>query len=185
MKSQKAHKFVLAILTFSRVTGPGASAKAVLWKTSGQKGGSGGAKDVSRVFGKTLTCNQEGKNGGSRKDAKEGKDSFLSREGRAWRLCVSPPLPFNLEPQTWNLEPGTWNLEHPSQPGTWNFLRLSRLTSPPRHGPRGRPGRRWPGRARVGRGWHGGGPRWTGGAPGSRQRNRRGRGRTGRLLPCR
>jgi hypothetical protein len=43
VKSQKAHKFLLAILTFSRVIGPGASAKAVLWKTSGQKGGSGGA----------------------------------------------------------------------------------------------------------------------------------------------
>ena len=38
MKSQKAHKFLLAILTFSRVIGPGASAKAVLWVTFGQKG---------------------------------------------------------------------------------------------------------------------------------------------------
>jgi hypothetical protein len=41
VKSQKALKIVLAILTFSKVIGPGASAKAILWKTSGQKGGLG------------------------------------------------------------------------------------------------------------------------------------------------
>jgi hypothetical protein len=44
----------------------------------------------------------EGKNGGSRKDAKEGKDSFFSREGRALRLGVSRRCR-----STWNLEPGT------------------------------------------------------------------------------
>jgi hypothetical protein len=50
VKSQKARKFVLAILTFSRVIGPGASAKAVLWKTSGQKGGAGGGEDRKSLF---------------------------------------------------------------------------------------------------------------------------------------
>jgi hypothetical protein len=40
-----------------------------------------------------LRANQEGKKGGSRKDAKEGKDSFFSREGRALRLGVRRSLP--------------------------------------------------------------------------------------------
>jgi hypothetical protein len=40
----------------------------------------GGAKIVSRVFGRTLTCNQEEKNGGSRKDAKKGKDPFFQEK---------------------------------------------------------------------------------------------------------
>ena len=92
MKSQKALKFVLAILTFSRVTGPGASAKAVLWKTSGQRGGVGGSKDVSRVFAGTLTfkpsaeCGMKGKgkdlNRKERQERKERQRLFFLRQSK-------------------------------------------------------------------------------------------------------
>ena len=90
MKSQKANKFVLAILTFSRVTGPGASAKAVLWKTSGQKGVFWGVeRRKSRFCRNTYVQIQCGVRNAECGVNGNGKGKGLTRKGRPPRRADS------------------------------------------------------------------------------------------------